>query len=177
MELKQCRVPSTFTLFCDLRRIRICSIDAASRTRSVPYVRFPAQLVNFSFSAHAVRGASTGLAMPAESKLRNVRFFIHAREPDNAAAANPSHNRCHWASALHNEYVRDSATGPLQIFSDSLPTDDRIRLESQDCECDSKRRGSDPILRSTQNASGRDTSSPRPSSRGRAPHPYCRRTD
>src|ERR1700722_9711779 len=118
----------------------------------------PAQFVIFFLSAQV----DSGVTIAAERRLRNVRLFIHARELNNAALADPSHNRCHWGFGRRSEYARGWADDPLRISPGSPEIDGRTQSESRDCGCDSRTRWWNPILRSRRNACGRDTSSLRP---------------
>src|SRR5450755_1444593 len=76
MVLKQCRVPSTFSLLCLATNSRTCSTEVAEHNRSVPYSIFPAQFVNFSSGIALSKGARMGEATIAEESLINVLLFI-----------------------------------------------------------------------------------------------------
>src|ERR1700730_181801 len=74
--LKQCRVPSTFSLLCFGTNSRTCSSDSAEYKRSVPYSRLPAQFFSFSSCVAAINGERIGLAAIAEVSLINVLLFM-----------------------------------------------------------------------------------------------------
>src|SRR5580704_3133244 len=74
--LKQCRVPSTFSLLCFGTNSRTCSSDSAEYKRSVPYSRLPAQFFSFSSGIAAINGERIGLAAIAEESLINVLLFM-----------------------------------------------------------------------------------------------------
>src|SRR6202034_504721 len=76
IELKQCRVPSTFNLLSERKIDCACSIDEASSRRSVPYTILPAQLVSLWFAFSMEMGLSKEPAMALENNCRKVRLSI-----------------------------------------------------------------------------------------------------
>src|SRR5580704_11596036 len=75
-------------------------MELASVRRSVPYTRFPAQLVSLCFASPAERGAITGLEM-ADRSRRKVRLFTSLMDDIKRALAAlgllnlPRSIRCH----------------------------------------------------------------------------------
>src|SRR5882757_3311575 len=76
MRLKQCRVPSTFSLLYFFTNSLTCSMDVGEYRLLVLYSILPAQFCNFSPCSQLVIGEITVPAANAADNLRKVRFFI-----------------------------------------------------------------------------------------------------
>src|SRR5580704_6793479 len=133
MLLKQCRVPSTFSLLCFGTNSRTCSSDSAEYKRSVPYSRLPAQFFSFSSGIAAINGERIGLAAIAEVSLINVLLFmvshqtgkkVNAKPPSSDSAqtqiAYAQTREIRFVAASFAAFPRESASGARHFPSRRL---------------------------------------------------------